>query len=87
MEPDHLAVVVGDQRPVLRDVLLRREEQVAGGGGADLQRSLEDGGLQVGPAVEVLGGRRRLALVAGPAAGEESSGRRDRERRPSERCR
>jgi hypothetical protein len=87
VEPDHLAVVVGDQRPVLRDVLLRREEEVAGAGGADAQRPLEDGGLQVGPAVEVLVGRRRVVLVAGPATGEESSGRRDRKRRSSEWCR
>jgi hypothetical protein len=64
VEPDDLAVVVGDQRPGLRDVLLRREEEVAGGGIADLPGPLEDGGLQVGAAVEVLVRRLRLVLAA-----------------------
>jgi hypothetical protein len=57
MEPDDLAVVVGDQRALLRDLLLRREEEVARPGLADAPQPLEDGRLQVGPAVEVLVGR------------------------------
>jgi hypothetical protein len=57
MEPDDLAVVVGDQRALLRDLLLRREEEVARRGLADAPQPLEDGRLQVGPAVEVLVGR------------------------------
>jgi hypothetical protein len=57
VEPDHLAIVVGDQRALLRDLLLRREEEVAGRGVADAAQPLEDGRLQVGPAVEVLVGR------------------------------
>jgi hypothetical protein len=81
-----LAVVVGDQRPGLRDVLLRREEEVAGRCVADSTRSLEDGGLEVGPAVEVLVRRRSLVLAAGSAA-REDGGRRDQERRSSEGCR
>jgi hypothetical protein len=84
VEPDDLAVVVGDQRPRLRDVLLRREEEIAGRGVADAPRPLEDGGLQVGAAVEVLVRRQSLVLAAGSAADEESSGRPDREGRPSE---
>jgi hypothetical protein len=79
VEPDHLTVVVGDQRPLLRDLLLRREEEVAGRGVADASRPLEDGGLQVGAAVEVLVRRLRLVLVAGSAAGDER-GRGYRER-------
>jgi hypothetical protein len=89
VEPDDLAVVVGDQRARLRDVLLRGEEEVARRGGADAPQPLEDGRLQVGPAVEVLEGRCRLVLAVRPTASEES-GSRERERkralRPIEGC-
>ena len=75
VEPDDLAVVFDDQRPRLGVVLLRREEEIPGSRVADAPRHLEDGGLQVGAAVEVLGGRHRLVLRARPAACEHKSGR------------
>jgi hypothetical protein len=80
VEPHDLAVVVGDQRSGLRDLLLRREEEVTGRGLADAPQPLEDRRLQVGPAVEMLVRRQRLVLGAGSAAGEESRGSRERER-------
>jgi hypothetical protein len=76
VEPDHLAVVVGEQRALLRDLLLRREEEVARRRFADLPQPLEDGRLQVGAAVEVLVRRRRLVLAVRPAAGQDDDGRR-----------
>ena len=59
MEPDEPTVVVHDHRPGLRDVFLRREEDVAGGGGAS-SRDLDERGPEIRAREEVLGGWPRL---------------------------
>ena len=59
VEPDEPPVVVDDHRPGLLDVFLRREEDVAGGGGAG-SRDLDERGPEIRTREEVLGGWPRL---------------------------